>query len=170
MKSMTYRLATGLAMMALTIAAGTGTACAQYYPPGGHTSWHNYAQQAQRNWESRREYFHGPMNVVNRVVYSVGNWSRDAVHQVRHTFGNPDYGYYDRFDRKPVVSRGPNPYGGAYAGYGYANGYNPGVNTGYVNTYQQPVYNMPPAQQYYRATPVQTYQPSYGMGVNLFGR
>ncbi|MBI3891087.1 MAG: hypothetical protein HY303_06115 [Candidatus Wallbacteria bacterium] len=176
MKSMMNRVATGLAVMALALSVGTGTASAQYYPAGNYQSWNNYANQAQRNWESRRANYLGPMNSVNRIVYTVSNGISNAVHTVKTTFGNPDYGYYDRFDRTPVVSRGPNPYGGAYAGYGYANGYTAGVNPAYLNrgygypSYQTNAYpTVNTAVQYYRATP--GYQPNYGgYGVNLFGR
>lgn len=155
-KSTLHRIASGLAVVAIGLALEVSPVHAQYSPPGGYQAWNNYEQQSRAQWLTRREHYLGPMNVVNRAVYNVGNVVSSAVHTVKRTFGDPNYGYYDRWDRRAVVSRGPNPYGGTYAGYGYSNGY--------ANNYQP----APAASQYYQATPA--YRPTYGYGVNVFGR
>lgn len=118
-KQHTISLRYTLIAFAFGLALNVSHASAQYYPPGGHDSWHAYEQQSRQAWMNRYEYYHGPMSAPRRALHDANVAVRRGLHEIARFFDRPDYRYYDRWDRAPVVRGAPSPYGGVYARYNY---------------------------------------------------
>lgn len=102
--------------LALVVAALAPAVARAQYTVG---NLRGYEQLSEQRWMMQRSMYYGPMGPTRAAIHQARDEVDETVHKVKQLTGDPDIGFYSRYDRRKLGLLGPYPTpvggGAAYA-------------------------------------------------------
>ena len=92
--------------IALALAALAPAAARAQYVNGNLQA---YEAASENRWMAQRAAYYGPMGPARQELHNLRDDVDTAVHRVKQLTGNPDLGYYTRYDTRKLGILGPYP-------------------------------------------------------------